>query len=176
MTKELVEILKYCLPLLILAATIIFILRHFAKKEDGKYKYDIVKSNLKLITPVRLQAYERLALLLERIKPEAIALREKNLRLSAKQMQMVLLKTVKDEFNHNLSQQVYISEETWRAVVNAKEQMVRLLNLAGTKMQEDSTSADFIQMLIQLSNEMETDSIGTALSKIKQEAAHFFGL
>ncbi|NPA45322.1 MAG: hypothetical protein GXO49_07300 [Chlorobi bacterium] len=169
--KEIIEILKYLLPLIVL-----LILRHFAKVELTKQKFATIQGNNKLITPIRLQAYERIILLLERIKPDAMALRLQKQNLSAAQMQILLLGTVRKEFNHNLSQQLYISQESWGLVVNAKEQITRLINLTGTKMDKNATSSDFVRALIETYNDFEKKPIEFAIAAIKQEALMFFGM
>lgn len=173
---DIIEISKYLLPLIILLIAVLLILKHFAKNELTKQKFATIQGNNKLITPIRLQAYERIILLLERIKPDAMALRLQKQNLSANQMQILLLGTVRKEFNHNLSQQLYISHGAWEVVVNAKEQITRLINLTGTKMNKDASSSDFVRALIETYNDFEKKPIEHAIYAIKKEALMFFGM
>ena len=110
------------------------------------------------------------------MKPDAMALRIQNPSFDAKQIQILMLETVRKEFNHNLSQQVYLTEETWSTIVNAKEQVVRLINLVGTTMNHDVKSGDFIRSLIEMYNDLEIKPIENTLRIVKKEALIFFGM
>jgi hypothetical protein len=171
-----IELAKYLLPLIVLLIAVLLILNHFAKRENLKQKYELIKGNNKSITPVRLQAYERLVLFMERIKPDALALRIKQTNMNALQMQIIMLDTLRQEFNHNLTQQLYISENTWSAVVNAKEQITRLINLTGTKMNRESTFQDFASAFIQMYDEFENKPVENTIKVIKKEASDIFGI
>ena len=174
--NDLIEVSKYLLPLIVLLISVLLILKHFSDKEKTKQKFDLIRSNNKLITPIRLQAYERIILLLERIKPDAMALRIQKPNFNAKQMQILMLETVRKEFNHNLSQQVYLTNETWSTIVNAKEQVVRLINLTGTTVKNDVKSGDFVRALIETYNDLEIKPIENTLRLVKKEALIFFGM
>jgi hypothetical protein len=93
--NDLIEILKYSAPLIIILVVVIVILRNFTQREKNRLRYDVIRGNNKLLTPVRLQAYERIILLLERIKPESVALRLQNSKIQCKQLQLLMLETVK---------------------------------------------------------------------------------
>ena len=174
--NDLIEVSKYLLPLIVLLIAVLLILKHFSNNELTKQKYVTIQGNNKLITPIRLQAYERIILLLERIKPDAMSLRLQKQNLSAKQMQILLLGTVRKEFNHNLSQQLYVSNEAWQIIVNAKEQITRLINLTATGLEKDSNSSEFIRAFIETYNEFEQKPIEMAIYAIKKEALMFFGM
>ena len=75
-----------------------------------------------------------------------------------------------------LLQQIYLSDETWSAVVNAKEQIIRLINLTGTKMDNESSSNDFIRYLIEVYNDLEIKPIENSVRLVKSEANKFFGM
>ncbi len=174
--NDLIEITKYLLPLIVLLIAVLMILNHFAKREKTKLRYDIIKSSNKITTPIRLQAYERIILFLERIRPDTLALRIIKPKMSAKQIQREMLKTIRNEFNHNLSQQLYVSDETWAAAVYAKEQITRLINLAGTKVEKEANSQAFTAVLIDMYNDIENKPIETAIKTVKKEAVTFFGI
>lgn len=174
--NELFEISKYILPLIVLLIAIMIILNHFAKREKTKLKFDLIKANNKLITPVKLQAYERIVLFLERIRPDALALRLTKSKMTSKQIQIQMLSTIRNEFNHNLSQQLYLSDETWAAVVYAKEQITRMVNFTGTKVDTKTVSQAFTSVLIEMYNDADTKPIETSVELVKREAAQFFGI
>ncbi|MDR1006047.1 MAG: hypothetical protein LBL74_04210 [Bacteroidales bacterium] len=82
----------------------------------------------KLLTPVKLQAYERLIMLLERIKPENLVMRCYQYGMQTSMLKDVMLKNIRDEFDYNLSQQLYVSESSWTLVKQAKEETIALIN------------------------------------------------
>ena len=91
-------------------------------------KLDERRETLKVVTPIRLQAYERMALFLERIAPNSLVLRCYQPGMDLKLLQGVMTKNIRDEWEHNLSQQVYLSEDTWIHIREAKEEMINLVN------------------------------------------------
>ena len=144
--------------------------------ESEKNKLQLLTGNQKYVTPVRLQAYERVILLLERITIESLALRIQKPNMKSIQLQILMLGTVRKEFNHNLSQQLYISTSAWLAVKNAKEQIVRAINLTGTKMNPKLNASDFSKALMQTYSEFESRPVETAIGIVKKEAERYFGM
>jgi len=106
---EILEVLKYTLPALIVFLTAYFLIRAFIRNDQDKRKHEIVLQNQKNVTPVRLQAYERVILFLERISLESLIMRTSKQGMTSKQIQTSMLNTIRAEFEHNLSQQVYIT-------------------------------------------------------------------
>ncbi len=117
---DVAEILKYTLPALIVFLTAVFMMRYYMNKEIRERKTDLVIRNQQTITPLRLQAYERMALFLERITPESLLMRVNQPGLTSQQLQSQLLTIIRAEFEHNLSQQIYITAQAWEVVKNAK--------------------------------------------------------
>ena len=91
-------------------------------------KIDEHKESLKVVTPIRLQAYERMALYLERISPNSLILRTFRPGMDIKALQTAMTKSIRDEWEHNLSQQVYLTTESWNRIREAKEEMINLIN------------------------------------------------
>ena len=91
-------------------------------------KIDERRETLKVVTPIRLQAYERMALFLERISPDSLVLRCWQPGMDLKLLQGVMTKNIRDEWEHNLSQQVYIDTDTWTHIREAKDEMINLVN------------------------------------------------
>ena len=102
------------------------IIKRFVENEQKKSLLELKKmqamETLKVVNPIRLQAYERLALFLERISPNSLVLRCYQPGMDLKVLQGVLTKNIRDEFEHNLSQQVYVSSEAWNRIKEAKEE------------------------------------------------------
>lgn len=176
MASQFLEILKYTLPSLILLVTVYFIIKRFINLDIEKRKIETFSENLKIITPLRLQAYERLILFLERITVESLALRLQTPGITARELQISMLENVRKEFNHNLSQQLYVSKKSWNAVKNAKEQIIRTINVAGTKMNPQLKGHEFTKTALDVYSENNTFPVEAAVEVLKSEASLTFGM
>lgn len=108
------------------------------KTQMLQMKIDEHKESLKVVTPIRLQAYERMALYLERISPNSLVLRTFRPGMDIKALQTAMTKSIRDEWEHNLSQQVYLSAESWNRIREAKEEMINLINGSAVKLSADA--------------------------------------
>ncbi len=108
------------------------------KMQMLQMKIDERKESLKVVTPIRLQAYERMALYLERISPNSLILRTFRPGMDIKALQTAMTKAIRDEWEHNLSQQVYLTTESWNRIREAKEEMINLINGSAVKLSADA--------------------------------------
>lgn len=131
--------------LLVLLLAFIWILTEFTsmKKELTERK-----SNEPETLKLRLQAYERITLLTERISLQNLLSRINNSGLSCRQMQISLIDSIKQEYEYNLSQQIYVSPEVWRAVNNLKEQNIYVVNQLATTLPPHATAMDLNKHII----------------------------
>ena len=167
--KEFLEILKYILPSLVVLLTTFVILKTFFDKEKAKRRFELRHNNQKIITPIRLQAYERMILFLERISPESLVLRVQNPTMSVIQLQKKLLSTIRSEFAHNLSQQIYVSAESWEAVKTAKESIVKLINLTSSKHSANKSASELSRIIIHLYAKIDNSPTDNAIIILKTE-------
>ena len=108
------------------------------KTQMLQMKIDEHKEALKAVTPIRLQAYERMALFLERISPSSLILRCYQPGMDLRLLQGVMTKNIRDEWEHNLSQQVYLSNESWSRIREAKDEMINLVNSSAATLPQDA--------------------------------------
>ena len=108
------------------------------KAQMLQMKIDEHKESLKVVTPIRLQAYERMALYLERISPNSLILSTFRPGMDIKALQTAMKKRIRDEWEHNLSQQVYLTTESWNRIREAKEEMINLINGSAVKLADDA--------------------------------------
>lgn len=164
------ELLKYIVPSLVVLATAYFLLKMFLDKETEKTQIQMRLDLQKVTIPVRMQAYERLVLLLERIEPAGLLVRNNMPGLTATQFQSALIQAVRSEFDHNLSQQLYVSTKAWELVRNAREETIKRINTAAMKLNSEATSTDLASLI--LINDMDSDQspVKAALDLLKSEA------
>jgi hypothetical protein len=166
-------ILIIILPLVV-TATAYLTIKTTCEKELKKQAMDLNYHSKQLINPVRLQAYERLALLLERMKPESLLLRNSSNNLSAGQYRTILLTTIRSEFEHNLSQQVYVSDLLWVATKNAKDDISKMINLSAGKTGMDAQGADLATAILDIYLKTEPSSADVALGLLRKEIKELY--
>ena len=98
--------------------------------------------------PLRLQAYERMALYLERIEPNQLVMRIHAPGLTIAQEQNLLLTAIRSEFEHNLSQQIYISNPVWTKICDAKNDIIEIINTVAEQMDEGDDNQQFAEALL----------------------------
>ena len=98
--------------------------------------------------PLQLQAYERLVMLSERIALPNLISRVNQPGLTARDMQMLLLENIKQEYEYNMTQQIYVSPVAWEAVKNLKEQTMLIVNQVAAALPPDSTGNDLNRVLL----------------------------
>lgn len=168
------EMLKYVLPALIVFFTAYFTIRSLIKNDQRKRDYEIIMKNKQIVTPIRLQAYERLTLLLERISPDALVMRISKENLTVKDLQNQMLKTIRSEFDHNVSQQIYVSPQAWEVIRNARENIVKLINTTAQSMKQDDSALKFSRALLEQVMQQERSSAKIAIDYLKREVRSFY--
>ncbi|MBO7101481.1 MAG: hypothetical protein J6V98_05595 [Bacteroidales bacterium] len=153
------------------------LLKHYfdnrQKERLLQMKLDERREALKVVTPIRLQAYERVALFLERISPNSLVLRCYQPGMDLKLLQGVMTKNIRDEWEHNLSQQVYVSEELWAHVREAKDEMVNLVNSSAVSLTDtDDPTRLAATIFASSADRIPTDE---ALAALHKELKELFG-
>lgn len=173
MTDQLFEILKFILPAIIVFLTTYYLVKMFIDKEGKKKEVDLKLANQALLTPIRLQAYERIVLFLERINPSSMVMRA-NKNMSNSALQGELLKTIRSEFEHNLSQQIYMSSKAWENVIQAKEETIKLINVAAMKVNPEGPGMELAQTIINVSSALTHLPSKATIDFIKKEIGREF--
>ena len=173
MNEIILDIVKFSLPALIVFLTVFVMLTKQAKKEEKLRFFELKKKHSKESLPIRLQAYERITLLMYRIAPENLIPRIQNPSLSVKMLTFSLLKTIKSEFEHNITQQVYVSSKTWAAIEEYKERLILLIKEKSLEVDPNdpclALSEAVLQHLMQNPNFLEEQEVSTMLKKEVKE-------
>jgi hypothetical protein len=172
------ELLKIMLPALLVASLAYFLIRQFLEKEDKRQnQHNQLQAKLdmqKIMLPLRLQAYERLVLLLERISPANILIRVTHAGMTASELHTALTEALRDEFDHNLSQQVYVSGKAWGTLRNAREELIHMINSAASKLPADAMGADLASEIFALDLQPGKQAYQVAIDQLKDEFREYF--
>jgi hypothetical protein len=169
------EILKILLPALLVMITAWLVIRNMLRDDQDRRRQDLLLQTVKTVTPVKLQAYERVVLFLERISPESLIMRTAKPEMTAQQLHSALVSNVRSEYEHNLSQQIYMSNEAWEMVKNARGTVVRMINGVATQLPPAASGEELSRLLIEEVMEMDTEPCRAAINYIKSELARIMG-
>ena len=169
--ENFVDIFKITIPALIVLATAWFILSSLIKNEQEKRRQELILQNNHTILPIKLQAYERVVLFLERISLESMLVRVSTPNMTASQLHTALLTNIRNEFEHNLSQQIYMSPQAWEIVRNARSGMIKMINSEFEKLPKEATSIDLSKSLVEAVMKLEKEPTHAAIDYIKSEVA-----
>lgn len=172
--EVLADLLKILVPAALVLYAMYLMVKSFLDKEFQHKAIEVKSRDREVLLPIRLQAFERVVLFLERITPNNLLLRLSDSRYSAREFQQVLVHEVREEYNHNLSQQVYMSDESWGAVRAAMEEVIALINQSAEELPDEARSLDLSRAVLQRAIDQQKDPTGQALYRIKQEIRTFF--
>jgi len=163
------DILKITIPALLVMLTAWLLLRSLMKNDQDKRRQELILQTSRTVTPIKLQAYERIVLFLERISLESMLVRVSSPGMSASQLHSALVTTIRSEFEHNLSQQIYMSPQAWEVVRNARSSMIKIINSEIEKMPEKATGMEFSRKLLETIMGLDKEPTRAAIEFIKAE-------
>lgn len=168
------DILFFLAPALLVFGTAFFLLKRFF---DSQYRLKLLEAKLqtqKDIAPLRLQAYERVIVLLERISPNNLIGRVYQPGLTVREFHMELLSNIRSEFDHNISQQIYISQDAWNHVRNTREEIVKVINAAGSSIDPNAKGADLSKIIFENLMKEDHNPAQQAIDFIKKEVNQLY--
>jgi hypothetical protein len=165
------EILKYTIPALVVLLASYLIVKRFLVSELKRKQIALLHETQNVTVPLRLQAYERLALLVERLHPRQLVPRVYAPGMTVVDLQQALLITIRTEFEHNLSQQIYVSKEVWSTVKTVKEQELNMISHIAKQLPPEAPAKELhikiVDYVLTTESELPTD---IALQVINDEA------
>lgn len=173
------EILKYTIPAIIVLIASYLIVQKFLVSELKRKQLALLHESQDISTRLRLQAYERLVLYIERIHPRQLVPRVYEPSMNVAVLQQMLIMTIKSEFEHNLSQQIYVSKQVWDTVKGVMEQEMNMVNQIAAQLSPEAPAKELhvriIDFVLTSQIAMPTE---VALEIINNEAKHmlFYGL
>ena len=162
------------LPALAVGGGLLLLTRQFLDREYKRRLLELQMKNAETVLPVRLQAYERICLFLERITPSNMLVRVGGANLTAGEYQRVLLTEIRNEYNHNVAQQIYMTHDSWAAVKSARETVVTLINRSFHELPGHARGTDLAKKVLEHVIEQEVDPTAPALARLKHELAQVF--
>ncbi len=171
-STKIIEIISYIIPSIITGVVAYGFFNLHTKNEENRRRYLLLKETQKEALPLRLQAYERMALFLERINPTKLLVRITPFSEDKNDYENYIISQIEQEFEHNLPQQIYMTEDCWTVIVTAKNTTIQLIRKSN--MSDKVENANKLREVI-LSDLLESQSpSNTALSFIKNEVSQLW--
>lgn len=170
--ERIIDLFLFAIPALITGLIAYYFFKEHTKNEDGRRRYLLHKDMQINAMPLRLQAYERMAIFLERITPSKLLIRVTPISSNKEDYESLLISSIEQEFEHNLSQQIYVSDDCWNIITAAKNATIQLIRKAS--LLEKTDTANKLREVV-LTEMMEKRAPSdAALSFIKQEVSEMW--
>jgi hypothetical protein len=169
---KILDLFLYSIPALITGIIAFYFFREHTKNEEGRRRYLLHKDIQVNSLPLRLQAYERMTLFLERITPAKLLTRVSPTSSNKNSYEALLIANIEQEYEHNLSQQIYISDECWSVICASKNATIQLIRKASL-LEKTSTAQKLQEIILAEMIEKHAPS-DTALSYIKKEVSELW--
>lgn len=169
-----IEILKLMVPPLMVALVVWIMNDHNQKKYEKSRYFKLLNQTRQITLPLRLQAYERLVLLMERISPANLLMRVSPHGKNTRQLHAELIKVIREEFDHNLTQQIYVSDEAWEAVKTAREETVKLINMAFAQTGDNRDGIDLSKLILEVTIKLDKLPTQVAMEVLRKEVRGLF--
>lgn len=170
----LAQIIIALLPSAAVVIVVYIMLKKSGEKEVASLSLQIKKERQKFFLEPRVEAHQRIVLFLERINPHNLVMRLHNPKISSAAFQAELLKNIRNEYDHNVAQQIFISPQSWEMVKKSKEETIKIINIAAKQMDENSTSTDLSGKIFELIAELEDLPTDITIQQLKKELQRLF--
>jgi hypothetical protein len=170
----LLEILKYTLPAGVVFATAYYLLKMLLDERQRIDRAILRQDAQKITLPIRLQAYERLTLLCDRAGVLNSMMRMRMPGMTVREFRTSLMLAISQEFDHNTSQQLYVSETLWQIIQFAKSDTLNLVTTAGSDLDPNADAETLFNVLLDALSQQETTVLQKAIIAIRIEAGQMF--
>ena len=167
--ENIIAQLDFILPAVLVMMLAVYMLNKVLNHDHTRRVFEYKKSAAKQMVPLRAQAYERLTLFLERMQPTNLLVRVQLPNMKSMSLHASLIQTIRSEYDHNMSQQVYISDEAWDLINQAKDQLITVINKQVTSVPPNSDASDLGKLIIESSLEEHKWLLDDALTYLKDE-------
>jgi hypothetical protein len=153
---------------------IVYIFKRWLKHREREWAFVMRQDNNKSLAPLRITAYERIVVMLERITPHSMVMRHNMNSTSAALLQMELIRALREEFDHNVSLQMYVSVDCWEKVKRAKEETAELIKIAFTRVRPEATAMEFSREILKLEAAVSNSAIREAILAVRMDMAKYY--
>lgn len=174
LNNYLFDIIRLTISGLLVVMAAFYIARPYLERFEKQQLISLKQTFTKETLPLRLQAYERLLLLIDRINPANILLRLNNPDFAAGELHYLVLAEIRNEFQHNITQQLYVSTTVWEITKRIKNDTIFLMNNALKALPADASGLDFCRLVLEQLSHMENNPYDVGSALIREQAEQLF--
>ena len=171
---NIMDLLKIVLPAILVLGGMFLVVKSFLTEESHKRSLELKIKTINKMLPLRLNAYERMILFVERSNPSNLLIRNYEPGISGRELQTKALNEIRTEYEHNLSQQIYISEEAWDIVKKIKDESSILITDQVIALPDNASGAELSRKILERVSHMDPDPYSFAIHAIKREVKQLF--
>lgn len=174
MTPQLLLLTLEILAIGAIASIGFYLFNNWIKHRERTWMFALRQDNNKALAPLRIAAYERIVVMLERTTPQSMVMRISATSSNAAYLHMDLTKALREEFDHNISLQLYVSDECWVKVKRAREETGELYKVAFTRVKADSSVTEYAREILHLEAAVGNSAIREAIVAVRMEMGKHF--
>lgn len=169
------ELFKIIIPSIAVVVTVQIMLKNHFDDVKTRDRLAMSRENKKDLRPLQMQAYERIILFLERLQLDNLMMRMQKPNMTSRALHTAMLRAIRQEYEHNMTQQLYISPEAWKLTLMAKEEMIKLINLSASNLPAEATAMDLGTQMMNVLSKLDKIPVDVAINGVKQEFQSKFG-
>jgi hypothetical protein len=170
----LLDILKYTVAGIGIIYVAFYIFKPYLDKTTALQTLEFKKAIASQTLPLRLQAYERLVLFIDRINPSNMLIRLNGNAYSAAELNSIILNEIRTEYQHNVTQQIYVSTQAWAILKSVKNDTIALVTSAVKTMPDNASGLDLGKVILTHLSKLEEDPYEKATNLVRQDLDHIF--
>lgn len=163
------DLFKILIPSVAVVVVVQVMLKNHFDDQKRRDELMVSKANKQDMRPLQMQAYERLILFLERLQPDNLMMRVQKPGMTSRTLHTLMLKNIRQEYEHNMTQQLYVSLSAWKLVLMAKDEVTKLINLSASRLPENATSVDLGKEMMNIISQLEKIPTDVAIKGLKLE-------
>lgn len=168
------DLVKIIVPAALVLYGMFIAVQAILNKQLEEKKVEVRSKAMDIVLPLKLQAYERLLLFLERISPNQLLIRVQPASLQVADFLQSLMSDIREEYNHNIAQQLYVSHDSWENLTASKDNLVALIQQAATEVPLDAPAIELSKKIMEKTVRLDESITSTAIKMLKEEAQELF--
>lgn len=172
--SKLIDIVKYTLAGIGVVYVAFYMFKPYLDRGQNLQALELKKGLSAQTLPLRLQAYERLVLFIERVNPANMLLRLNGNSLSAAELHVVIVNEIRNEYQHNVTQQIYVTARAWAVIKHVKEDTLSVVNSAMKALPEDANGLDLGRITLNHLGKLEENPYDIAITLLRQDLEDLF--
>jgi len=170
----LLDILKYTIAGLGIVWIAFYLMKPYLDRDEKIQLLEFKKTISQQTLPLRLQAYERLVLFIERVNPANMLVRVNAPGYSANELYSIIIEEIRNEYQHNITQQIYVSSRAWGVVKHVRENTLGIINNAAKGMPEEATGLELAKMILATIAGLEENPYEVGAAMLRKDVEEIF--